>query len=318
MYVSEAEKYNKINKFTLGTAQLGMDYGIANITGKPSKSDAVLIIKQAVKSGINGIDTAPAYGDAEIKIGEALEGESAKNISVITKLDTFQNFSSDESEKNVYQAVNQSILKSCHNLRTKQIHTLLLHRWEHRFTYQQTIWKALLDLKEGGYINKLGVSVYTPEEAIQALKEPEIAHIQLPFNLIDWRWKASNFFEFLRQRSDVVIHARSVFLQGLLIGNLSTWNKLEDSKGIDWITKLDKLVQELGRENKTDLCLAYVRSQTWINSIVIGVDSLLQLKENIRLFQTPLLTNEQSEIVEEMLGGATDELLNPTKWKINL
>lgn len=187
---------------TLGTAQLGMNYGIGNTTGKPNFTEAVAIIQQAIACGINSIDTARAYGNSEAIIGQALTGGFAEQIQVITKLDPLNNLkSTSHSENNIGLAVEQSILKSCEYLCTNSLQTLLLHKWEHRFAYQESIWHKLLELKDRGYIQKIGVSVYTPQEAIEALNESEIEHIQLPFNLLDWRWKASGIHNLISTKS---------------------------------------------------------------------------------------------------------------------
>jgi len=304
------------SEFTLGTAQLGMEYGIANSTGKPSKNKAISIIRQAVIQGVTSIDTARSYGESEAIIGESLAEGLAEQVEVITKLDTLETLNLKDL-KTVQRAVDRSIMHSCQELRTNQLSTLLLHRWEHRFACQQAIWERLLFLKKQDYIQKLGVSVYTPKDAIEALKDPEIKHIQLPFNILDLRWKAAGIPQLAQQRSDVVIHARSVLLQGLLIADSATWARLKKFNDTRWLGKLDRLVKELGVESRTELCFAYVRAQPWITSIVVGVETVSQLDENIKLFQKPYLTIDECQQVEAKLEGATEELLNPAKWRIN-
>lgn len=304
------------NKFTLGTAQLGMDYGVTNTRGKPSHNEAISIIQKAVASGVVNIDTARSYGDAESRIGEALMNNRWKEkVNIITKLKLPENINLYEKEK-IGVAVEESIFSSCQNLRLKQLPILLLHNWKQRFDYQETAWKRLLELKKDGYIKSLGVSVYTPEETIQAIEYLEIEHIQLPFNLLDWRWKTAGIPEYLTRRKEVIIYARSIFLQGLLIGDLSAWIKLKDFDGRIWINKLNKLVEDLGRESRADLCCAYVRSQPWIKSVVVGLERLSQLEENIKLFQNPLLNEQEYQRIEVELNDVPEQLLNPSKWKI--
>ena len=63
----------KISEITLGTAQLGFNYGIANKTGKPSIIIANEILKSALKYGINTFDTSPVYGKSEQIIGSFLK-----------------------------------------------------------------------------------------------------------------------------------------------------------------------------------------------------------------------------------------------------
>jgi aryl-alcohol dehydrogenase-like predicted oxidoreductase len=59
----------KLSKLCLGTAQLGLDYGVNNLTGKPRFEESRAIIQTALESGITAFDTAPAYGDSEEILG---------------------------------------------------------------------------------------------------------------------------------------------------------------------------------------------------------------------------------------------------------
>jgi aryl-alcohol dehydrogenase-like predicted oxidoreductase len=79
---------------------------------------------------------------------------------------------------------------------------------------------------------------------------------------------------------------------------------------------LRKFAEEFGRESLTDLCLAYVRSQRWITSVVVGCETLEQVNENLRLFCLPELTEEQRVEMERSLPRAPENLLNPSQWKV--
>lgn len=308
---------NQTNLFTLGTAQLGMNYGIANFTGKPKQKEAISFIHKAISEGITSLDTARSYGDAESLIGEALSTikSSPQNVEIVTKLSPLEEFSQNSSRTNILKAIKDSIQQSLDSLQVDQLHTLLLHRWEHRYIYDGLIWNRLLELRKQGYLKFLGASVYSPHEAVEALKDKNIQHIQIPFNILDWRWKAAGFPQLALSRKDVTIHARSPLLQGLLLGHQELWKKVGINDVERWIGKLDFLEKELQRESKIDLCFSYVRSQSWISSVVIGIDCVNQLKENIKLFQKPLLSAQECEIVEKTLKGASEQLLNPSKWK---
>jgi aryl-alcohol dehydrogenase-like predicted oxidoreductase len=61
-----------ISRIILGTAQLGMDYGIANRVGQPDQRTATAIIESAWRHGIRHFDTAQAYGASERVLGQAL------------------------------------------------------------------------------------------------------------------------------------------------------------------------------------------------------------------------------------------------------
>src|SRR5690242_874854 len=120
------------SQLTLGTVQLGMNYGIANRTGMPSRATAVELVQRAISYGVTQLDTARAYGESESVLGEALQGEWRSQAEVITKLDPLSGLSSDADPTTVQAEVDRSITASCRELSLKSLPVLLLHRWDHR------------------------------------------------------------------------------------------------------------------------------------------------------------------------------------------
>ena len=305
-------------EMTLGTAQLGMDYGIVNQTGKPSRSDAVGMVRHAIAHGVTHVDTARGYGDSEATLGAALNGAWRSRVEVVTKLDTLNSLPTDAKLQAVRAAVDASVESSCRELNTARLATLLLHRWEHHRAWQGAAWERLLEHQSKGTVGVLGASVSQPQEALEALQDPDVKHLQLPMNLLDWRWKASGVDQAVAARADVIVHARSSFLQGILLHPSEAWPVTDnyDAKGCG--RELQRLVEQFQRKNLADLCLAYSRSQSWIASIVVGCETLGQLQHNLELFRLPKLTREQCEVVEHSLPAASEDLLNPSKWKVAL
>jgi aryl-alcohol dehydrogenase-like predicted oxidoreductase len=299
---------------TLGTAQLGMPYGAVNKTGKPSRALAVAIVRSAVAQGVSAFDTARAYGDSEEILGEALTAELRPRVRVITKLDPFGSLCPDAGATDVRIAVEQSVRQSCNSLRTDRLETLLLHRWQHYRAWNGEAWRRLLEFLEQGTIAVLGASVSEPQEAIEALQEPMIRHLQIPLNLLDWRWKAAGVNRAVAARPDVVVHARSPLLQGILIHPATHWPVVEGFEAAGCVRQLESLVRRFQRGSISDLCFAYVRSQAWVRSVVAGCETKEQLDENVRLFQLPKLDEAQCGELEQDLGKAPEELLNPAKW----
>jgi len=299
----------------LGTAQLAMPYGVANITGPPTFEEAVRIVREAVAHGITSIDTARSYGDGENRLGQILDQGLRNQVTVISKLAPLEGLSARASEKMVVYAAEASVFRSCRELNTRQLEVLLLHRWEHRQQQGGAIWRRLLKLREEGVIGKLGASIYEPDQAIQALEDKDVKYLQIPFNALDWRWRSSRFQQMRAARPDVVVHGRSAFLQGLLVAGPSRWPSVQGVNPAQWLKKLDELVAQLGRESRADLCLAYVRGQPWLTSIVVGMETLAQLYDNIRLFQNSALSAEGCRVVESVLAGAPERLLNPSTWR---
>lgn len=302
------------SELTLGTAQLGMEYGIANCYGKPTTEGAISLIHKAIEYGLNSIDTARGYGEAEYRVGQALEGSFAGKARVVTKLDPLLWLEANQSAPSISAAVEASVYRSCRELGLSQLPVLLLHRWAHRHAYNDRIWQKLREMKGEKVIGLLGASVQSPEEALEALDDPEINLIQLPFNFLDWRWRKAGVIQALAKRKDLAVHARSVFLQGVLISEISVWPRLKGVDSPKLAAEIEQLVAELGRESRADLCIAYVRAQPWIDSLVIGMETMEQLETNIRLFKNKPLTVEEAHMVEEKFSEAPIELLNPALW----
>ena len=246
-------------ELVLGTAQLGLVYGAANRIGQPSARDAELILRSAVSAGVRWIDTAAAYGSAEQRIGAALPG--SKGVRVVTKLDPL-----DEHRRDLgHSATSASRSRKASAARAHvsapiASKILLLHRAHHLTMRNGAIWSAVKQMRDEGVIYDLGVSVYSPQEALAALADRDVRHIQLPFNALDWRWRSETFREALAKRPGVTIHARSALLQGLLAGhNDARWPEGIDPADVK--RALADLTRDLDRDSPADLCLAYVRAQ---------------------------------------------------------
>jgi aryl-alcohol dehydrogenase-like predicted oxidoreductase/spore coat polysaccharide biosynthesis protein SpsF (cytidylyltransferase family) len=300
---------------TLGTVQLGMEYGAVNRIGKPRRPAAIEIVRHAIAHGVTALDTARCYGDSEQILGEALSGAWRSRAEVITKLDPLVAVASDESASQVRVAVERSVDDSCRALGVDRLAVLLLHRWSHHDAWGGAAWKSLVELRDYGKIGKLGVSISEPWEALAAMEDPDIQHLQLPMNILDARWKAHRIDYELAQRPEIVMHARSTFLQGILLHPAECWPVSGEYDAQSCVERLHALARKFDRENVADLCLAYVRTQSWITSLVVGCETTSQLKENLNLFCLPALTLEQCDEIEHSLPPAPNDLLNPAKWK---
>ena len=298
-------------KIILGTAQLGLNYGITNKNGKPSFDTSIDIIKTALQNNITDFDTARAYGNSEEIIGIAKE--KFTNMNIITKLDTLPDVNETTSKDIIIDKINKSIDYSLKFLKVKIIDTLLLHRFSHY--KNKIIWDYLLKLKKQKKIKKLGVSVYYVQEAVEALKDENIKHIQLPINILNDTWFNPDFLELKKKRDDVIIHCRSIFLQGILISSKDKWPNLDNINSEEYVNKLDGLTSTFNFNNKIELCLSYVKSIDWINGLLMGVDNVSQLKENIKLFNIRKLKKNEFDLIRTTFKNVPENLLNPSMWK---
>jgi len=301
-----------MTELVLGCAQLGLAYGIANTAGQPSRGEAVELLRRAADSGIAQFDTARAYGDSEARLGEALGG---RDVTIITKLSPLAGLAAAPAGDDVRAAVDASIEHSLAALGRDRLDCLLLHRAAHLAAYGGAVWRRLLALRAEGRADRLGVSVQSPREALAALAEPDVRHVQLPFNPLDWRWREAGVAAACERRPDVTVHARSVFLQGLLAaGDASIWPPIPGVDAETVVRSLARLARELDRESPADLCLAYAGGHAFIDGVVVGLETAEQLELNLRLAAKPPLAPDDCRFVEQRLPRLPEQLLDPSRW----
>ena len=190
-------------KVALGTAQFGTNYGIANVLGQINILEAKAILNYAAYSGIDTIDTAIAYGESEKCLGEI----GLNNYRIITKLPEIPDGYIDLKDW-VFEQVQNSL----DNLKVKSLSGLLLHRPSQLLDPdKKNLWSILVNLKNTGQIEKLGFSIYTPDElsSLWNLFKPDI--VQAPYNILDRRLEMSGWLQRLYDEN-VEIHIRSIFL----------------------------------------------------------------------------------------------------------
>lgn len=310
------EKRNQEVQLVFGCAQLGLEYGINNKTGMPDASSSKQLLKKAYEEGMRYLDTARVYGDSELVIGTLLSDNPGMKCKVITKLSPLDSLCDSSSIQEVNTAVESSIFQSLDSLKQQKIYCLMLHRADHLEQFGGNIWRRLLRFKELGVIENLGVSVQTPHELLKALRFSEINYIQMPFNLLDHRWD-SVIEQVTRCKKirELKVHVRSVFLQGLLVSpDEMKWKKANYNDAFDAVSWLNTAVKFLNRQSIADLCLAYVRSHSWVDGVALGMETIEQLEQNINMFNLPRLTKKEIVYINESRPLLSDKTLNPAEW----
>lgn len=295
-------------QFVLGTVQLGLAYGRANVTGKPSQEAALALIRQAWDNGVTAFDTARAYGDSEERLGEALMGRSAH---IVTKLSPLADLGADVPLPDVRDAVDRSLERSLAALRRDRIEVCLLHEFGHFDAFGGAIWTQLLEHQAQGRICTLGASVGSPHELRRALAEPAVRHIQLAANLLDWRWCESGLLDALH---NVTVHVRSTLLQGILAADVSVWPRIEGVDPVALSAWLADSARALGRDGIVDLALAYIRAQDWVDGAVLGLETQSQLQANLALFARPPLTADECAFIDKTRPRVPASFLDPPQW----
>lgn len=286
------------NRIALGTVQFGLPYGIANASGQVDKATAKTILQLAREEGVDTLDTAVSYGVSEEYLGNV----GVDGWKVITKLPEVP----EERLIKVACWIKEQLRGSLDRLKVSKLSGLLLHRPSQLLgTNGKVIWESLQNLKKDGLVDKIGYSIYDPKE-LEPLWEsfkPDI--VQASYNIVDQRLKASGWLEKLHV-NHVEVHVRSVFLQGLLLMNKEQRPEKFNRWNVLWKT----WEQWLREQQLTPLeaCLGFVISDVNIDRVVVGVDSLLQLKQII-----DSLDKEISQIPPQLI--ITDQnLVNPSNW----
>lgn len=293
------------SKMMLGTAQFGLNYGIANTSGKPSYETVRDIIRTAYECGVNCLDTSPNYGESEEVLGRVFaELGLAGKMRVISKIENIgaSNFSDKESEK----YINKSIEDSLKRLRSERLEACLLHN-EDDIKY----FGILKKLEEKGLIGGAGISLETNKYCKEVISYG-IKYVQLAHNIFDKRF--DQFFpEALKSRSNVF--TRSAYLQGLLV--MPEQNISPDLQVIIPVRrKLEKLAADAGMD-MPELCIRFVLSNPAVTSVLTGVDNVKQLRQNIQLLAKGPLPENLYQEAKAIVPVFDEKIIRPVFWKKN-
>jgi len=253
---------NLQKKFILGSAQFGLKYGVTN-KKRLNHQNIKEILKTLSKENIKFIDTAQSYGLSEKIIGNS----NVKNFKIITKV---------KLQKKNFN-LHKLISKSLKNLKIKKLYGLIIHNPNILDeTMFKKICKQVVDLKKRNIINKFGISIYYPWELYKFKSLKIIDILQVPISIFDRRFLKKNLLKKIK-KNNIEIHARSIFLQGLLISNYKDIPKKFDKWNNVW-NKWD-ISTKCNKFEKLSACLSFVLEKNYIDKIIVGVNSLQNLKD---------------------------------------
>jgi len=279
-------------KLALGTVQFGLDYGISNHSGQVKIEEVNSILAAAKKHNIDILDTAAGYGNSEIILGRA----GVFDYQVITKT-TSIGFGVGSVIENFY--------RSLERLKLSGVKGLLIHDInEVKHDQFDILYQTLTDLKEQGLVQQIGFSTYTPRQVDLLLEHFDFDLIQVPFNVFDTRLLEGGQFNRLKKQN-VEIHARSIFLQGLLLdlGSLDSYF----NQWADQFYSYRKIVEE-SNASLVEYALSFALNVPDIDKVLVGVESKIQLMEIIKSSEKRVVTSAYS--IDDV------NLLNPSLWKI--
>ena len=257
-----------VRRLGLGTVQFGQAYGVSNTAGQVPLNEVRAMLARAAGEGVAVLDTAANYGQAE---------------EVLAQCDTsaFRIVSKTVSVKNGVTAVIARARQSLQSL--GRVDVLLVHAVaDLKGPDGEELWRALRDLKEQGTVGAIGLSAYVADDpaALAQRFQPDV--MQIPFSLLDQRLLQDGSLARLKDLG-VEIHARSLFLQGLIFMETAP-EKLRDAAPL-----LARVRQHIAAADTTPLvaALGFALSRPEVDVAVVGATSRHELDEILAAARAP-------------------------------
>jgi aryl-alcohol dehydrogenase-like predicted oxidoreductase len=297
-----------ITVLSLGTVQLGMDYGIHNANGKPSLETSFRILDAAMAAGINTLDTAAGYGNSEEVIGAWLKTiPEDRRPFIVTKAAKLDHSSLDALRADLKERVKTSRER----LGLSQLPLLMLHNCEDYLCDKENVKLVFEELKASGDILYSGISAYSNHDYGE-LAASGFDAVQIPVNIFDWGQIENGGLQKLKD-SGMMIFVRSVYLQGLVFQDPETL-PAHMAFCKETLVKFRTLCDKY-QLSPAVLALSYVLSLPGVTSLVLGSETVEQVQENAQLLNTTVtLSPAQTAEIRENFLNTDIKVLNPGLW----
>lgn len=313
-------KYRVLGKTGYEVSEISFGaWAIGGTWGSVDDDTSLLALEKAVDEGINFFDTADVYGDgkSEVLLSKLAKSKKEK-IYIATKAGRRLNphTAAGYNKENLEGFIDRSLK----NLAVDKLDLLQLHCPPPEVYDDGSVFAALDELKQKGKIANYGVSVETVEEALKAIKYPNVSTVQIIFNM--FRLKPAEEFFKKAKESNVGILARVPLASGLLTGKMTlntqfenddhrsfnrngeAFDKGETFSGVDYETGL-KAVEELKKimpENFTmvQFALKWILMEDAVSCAIPGGKTPEQVAQNAKTSDLPALTAEQVQGVKNI------------------
>lgn len=296
-----------MTELCLGTVQFGMNYGINNQIGRqPAWEESFEMLSYAIDHGIDTIDTASAYGEAESILGEFFRTcRNRRPLNVISKLRP----NSIEAGASAEKTITAECEASLNRLGLESLDGYLLHTPE--YLYRKDILEGLQKLKQQGYVKHIGISIYDLKEGYAALETGMMDYIQLPYSILDQRGMKEGFILKAKQ-AGVKVFTRSAFLQGLFMMKEDT---IPDhlQQAVPYLKTMERILSDYNVD-KVSAILGFVLSQPEIDYLVFGVERKEQLEEDIRKAAEQKVPRECIADLKAEIGNVEQSIIFPSLW----
>ena len=295
------------SRLMLGTVQFGLPYGVANRRGQPTYHEVVEILAAAAEGGVNCCDTAAIYGASEEVLGRALhELHLSERMTVVTKLRPLTPAEAEDADL-AARAIAASVDESRRRLRLDCLPLVLFHR-----EVDAAHLGALLELCERGLVERVGVSCDNEAgPAARFAATRGVSALQLPANILDGRHRRGGSIEAAAARGSSVF-LRSIYLQGLLL--MPEPAIPEVLRSVVPVRRTLRALAALAGLPLADLAVRRMLGLPGVTSLVVGVETVGQLRENLALFARGPLDAELAAAVDAAVPELPAAVLTPAQW----
>lgn len=288
----------------LGTAQFGLPYGITNAAGQVPEQEVLALLAEAAAAGLTLLDTAQAYGEAEAVLGRAMP--PGHPFRLISKLPAQSQSTFTSDDRRVWE---QAFERSCIRLGQPCMDALLLHSAaDLRKPGGEHLHGWLLSLRQRGLARRLGVSIYGSADLV-GVPTDLLDLVQLPLSLYDQRLLVDGTIARLRAQG-CAVHARSLYLQGLLLSPAVRWPAWVDPASRDHHARLECLAADRGY-SLLECALGFARTQVDLEAVVLGLCSRNELQQ---LLQAWGKVSPWQEGEWQMWALQGSGILDPRQW----
>jgi len=295
-------------------------WAIGGTWGEVSLEDARAALHAALDAGVTFIDTADVYGDgrSEKIIAEVLKQRGGERPFVATKLG--RRLSPHVAEGYNAKNLNDFIDRSRDNLQTDTLDLVQLHCPPTEVYYSPEVFAVMDEMVAAGKIRHYGVSVEKVEEGLKALEFPNVASIQLIYNIFRQR-PAERLLHEAKSR-DVAIIARVPLASGLLTGKMhadsvfaaddhrtfnrhgEAFDKGETFSGVPYEVALEA-VEEIRRFVPGDITMAlfalrWILMNDDVSVVIPGAKNRQQAEANARASGVDALSAETMAALKQL------------------
>ena len=283
----------------LGTVQFGLPYGVTNTAGKPSLAQVFAVLDSAWENGVRVLDSAQGYGAANQVIAQ-YHAQRSHRFGVINKV-----LRQPAEINSIYEAL------------TREREALLIDEFECvMFHYPPSVGPDIPDdffsqLHTRGISRRAGLSVESPQE-YQGLKQRfSFNDVQLPLNPINQKFITDSFLNSLAE-NQVSVHARSAFLQGLLLAKTSVPSYLKPLSLL-----IDRMAYDSERLGISMIaaCFIYVLQKNPVSHVVVGAQDVQQWLEIVDAYKKAEAIKDSITLPWHDYACNDFDLVHPVQWE---